>query len=137
MTNIDVKYSSSTIVVGDLEKSAAFYKAVCGLTEMARMSDKLAGRDFTEILFNPDGDGATFVLLHYWDEPAPAVGEAMNVFSTDDLEAFVERAGQHGAAIVEAPTTNAQYGVSYAFFKDPEGHLIGGIQVSSSTSGGD
>ena len=133
MTKSDARFASTTLVINDLEKSAAFYKSVCGLTEVARLSAQVGGRDIVEILFNFRGEGAaSFVLLKYVGEPAPAVGETINVFATEDVDAFIERAVQHGAVIIDAPTYNAEYGVKSAFIEDPEGHLIGAYQPPSS-----
>ena len=122
----DAWFASTTLVIDNLDKSAAFYKSVFGLTEVARLSAQLGGRDIAEILFNFRGEGAaTFVLLKYLDEAAPVIGESINVFATEDMSAFIERAAQHGAVIVDTPSYNAEYGVKSAFIKDPEGHLIG------------
>ena len=126
MTKGYAQFASTTLVINDLEKCAAFYKSVCGLTEVARLTAKVGGRDIAEILFNFRGEGAaTFVLLKYLGEPAPAIGETINVFATEDMESFIERATQHGAVIVDTPSYNAEYGVTSAFIQDPEGHLIG------------
>lgn len=133
MTKSDARFASTTLVISDLEKSAAFYKSVCGLTEVARLTAQVGGRDIAEILFNFRGEGAaTFVLLKYIGEPAPAIGETINVFATQDMKAFIERAAQHGAVIVDTPSYNDEYGVTSAFIKDPEGHLIGVYEPPSS-----
>ena len=133
MTKRDAHFMSTTLVVDDLEKCATFYKAVFGLTEVAKLGAQIAGRDFTEILFNFRGEGpATFVLLEYAEGPKPAIGEALNVFSTEDVAGFVERAVQHGGIIVDAPLYNADYGVTSAFLKDVEGHLFGVVELPAS-----
>ena len=133
MTKRDAHFMSTTLVVEDLEKSATFYKAVFGLTEVATLSAQLAGRDFTEILFNFRGEGpASFVLLQYAQGPGPDIGEALNVFATEDIQGFVERAVQHGGVVVDAPLYNAEYGVTSAFLKDVEGHLFGVVEQPAS-----
>jgi predicted enzyme related to lactoylglutathione lyase len=132
MTKRDAQLMSTILVVDDLEKSAAFYKAVFGLTEVMRLSDKLDGRDFTEVMFNFRGEGpANFVLMQYADGPKPVIGEALTVFATEDIEGFVKRAAQHGAVIVDAPLYNAKYGVTSAFLKDVEGHMFGVFEQAS------
>lgn len=133
MMKSDARFASTTLVINDLERSATFYKSVCGLTEVARLTAQVGGRDITEILFNFRGEGAaTFVLLKYLGEPAPVIGETINVFATEDMEAFIERATKHGALVVDTPSYNAEYGVKSAFIKDPEGHLIGIYEPPSS-----
>jgi lactoylglutathione lyase len=123
-------FGFTKLLVNDLEATAEFYKAVCGLTETARVDAKIGGRPISEILFAPAYQGAaTFVLLKFLDAPKPTNDEVILGFSTEDLEAFVERAKAAGGAVVEAPYDNPEHGVRVAFVTDVEGHLIEVVQL--------
>lgn len=123
-------FSFTKLVVGDLEKCATFYKAVCGLQELARVDARIAGRDIREIMFNPTGEGAaTFVLLSFVDTPRPAGDEVILGFITQDLEAFVARARAAGGSVYQEITTEADHGVRVAFVRDVEGHLMEVVQL--------
>ncbi len=43
----------------------------------------------------------------------------------DDLAAYLSKAERLGGRTVVPPTEIPQFGLSFAFFTDPEGHLIG------------
>ena len=132
MTKSDARFMSTTLVVNDLEKSATFYKAAFGMTEVTRLSAQLDGRDISEILFNFRGEGpANFVLLEYADGLRPAVNDALNVFVTEDIAAFVERAVEHGGVVVEVPSYSDEHGVTSAFLRDVEGNLFGAFEQNS------
>lgn len=133
----DARFLGATLVVDDLEKSAAFYKAVCGLTEVGRLNAQLGGRDIIEVLFN-SGDGpANFMLLKHVSAFKPAAGGAMIFFTTEDLQAFFERAVKHGAEVIDAPLYRADYGVASALLRDLEGHLFGAIEEPPSIARSD
>jgi catechol 2,3-dioxygenase-like lactoylglutathione lyase family enzyme len=54
------------LLVKDLEKSAAFYKAVCGLVEQQRVDATINGRPIREIMFLPTyPGGGSLTLLHF------------------------------------------------------------------------
>ena len=118
-------FGFAKLVVGDLEKSATFYRTVCGLTEQARIESEIGGRAISEIMFNPTGSGgATFVLLSFHDTPEPAAGELILGFITPDVRAFVDRARAAGGSVVQEAVARPEHGVKVAFVKDIEGHLI-------------
>jgi len=63
-------FGFTKLLVDDLERTAVFYKAVCGLVETVRVTNTIAGRRIDEILFNATGEGgATFALLKFADVP--------------------------------------------------------------------
>ena len=43
MVKSDARFSATKLRVDDLEKMASFYKAVCGLTELARVTGTIGG----------------------------------------------------------------------------------------------
>jgi lactoylglutathione lyase len=118
-------FSFSKLLVNDLEKTATFYKAVCGLTELARVEAEIAGRGIKEIMFNATGVGAaTFVLLKFVDTDKIYTDEVITGFVTDDLEAFVARAQQAGGKLLQPIKNMPEHGVQVAFVTDVEGHLL-------------
>ena len=126
----NASFGFTKLVVGDLDKAAAFYKSVCGLTEQARVEDKIGGRPISEIIFAPAYQGgASFVLLAYPDAPKPSSGEVILGFATPDVDAFVSRVLAGGGAVVDAAVSRPEHGVRVAIVKDPEGHLIEVVQM--------
>jgi len=126
----DTSFGFTKLVVGDLDKAAAFYKSVCGLTEQARVDDRLGGRAISEIIFAPAYQGgASFVLLAYPDTPRPSSGEVILGFATQDVDAFVGQVLAGGGAVVDAPVSRPDHGVRVAIVKDPEGHVIEVVQM--------
>ena len=123
-------FGFTKLVVQDLEGTAAFYKDVAGLVEMARIQDTVGDRQIDEILFNATGEGgATFVLFKFLDRDAPAQDEVILGFQTSDLEAFVERAQKAGGNVVQPIEVREAHGVKVAFVTDPEGHLIEVVEL--------
>lgn len=123
-------FGFTKLVVQDLEGTAAFYKDVAGLVEMARIQDTVGDRQIDEILFNATGEGgATFVLFKFLDRDAPAQDEVILGFQTSDLEAFVERVQKAGGKVVQPIEVKEAHGVKVAFVTDPEGHLIEVVEL--------
>lgn len=123
-------FSFSKLLVNDLEKTATFYKNVCGLTELARVDAEIAGRAIKEIMFNATGVGAaTFVLLKFVDTTKIYTDEVITGFVTENLEAFIERAQKAGGKLVQAIKSMPEHGVKVAFVTDVEGHLLEVVQM--------
>lgn len=121
----DGAFVFTKLIVGDLEKSAAFYKAVAGLTEVQRIDAVIGGRSITEIILagNPPGP-ATLILFAYHDTPNPPAGDSILGFETRDIAAFVARVVAAGGSIVQDVVSLPEMALKYAFVKDNEGHLI-------------
>jgi len=129
MADARADFGFSKLVVGDLERCGAFYRAVCGMEESGRYDAELGGRPIREILFRPTSrGGGTLVLLSFLDEPRPGSGEAILGFTTPDLEAFVERARSAGGSVFQASKTIDELKLRVAFVRDPEGHLLEVVQ---------
>ncbi len=123
-------FGFTKLIVGDLEKSAAFYKSVCELTEMARVDAEIENRSISEIMFNVTGQGAaTFVLLSFLDAPVPKTAEVILGFITQDVDAFVARARKAGGSVAQEAQNQPQHGVRVAFVRDVEGHLIEVVEL--------
>jgi catechol 2,3-dioxygenase-like lactoylglutathione lyase family enzyme len=125
----DAAFAFTKLIVGDLERSAAFYRAVCGLTEQTRIEAAVDGRAMTEIILTADSPtAATLILLAFHDAPDPAPGDSILGFQTADLAAFVDRAVKAGGALVQDIKAFPEHRLKYAFVKDNEGHLIEGLE---------
>jgi predicted enzyme related to lactoylglutathione lyase len=118
-------FAFTKLVVGDLDRCAAFYETVCGVKPQARIQGAVGGRAITEIVYEPTNKGgASLVLLAYDDAPRPAFGETIVGFASPDAEAFIARALAAGGAAVEAVRDAPTLRLKVGFVSDPEGHLI-------------
>jgi predicted enzyme related to lactoylglutathione lyase len=123
-------FGFTKLIVENLEASATFYKEVCGLTEMARVSAGVNDRKIEEIIFSPTEEGgATLVLWKWLDRASPVVDEVIIGFQTSDLAAFVDRATAAGAKIVSDIKDMPEHGVKVAFISDPENHLLEVVEL--------
>lgn len=117
------------LIVEDLDRAAAFYSAVCGVNEVGRVDDEMNGRPMSEVILEPAQEGASaLVIMTYRDGSTPSHGQAVPVFFTDDLDAFVARVEQNGGKVSqlrEMPDQRARV----AFWYDPEGNLIETAQM--------
>jgi lactoylglutathione lyase len=124
-----VHFGFTKLQVNDLESSAAFYSAVCDLTELARVDGEIEGRPIREIMYHPTGDGgATFVLLQFLDKPG-AGNDVILGFQTEDLRDFVARALAAGGTLVDPIKSLPEHGVMVAFVRDVEGHLLEVVEL--------
>lgn len=122
-------FGFTKLLVNDLASSAAFYSAVCGLKELARVDAEIEGRPIREIMFHPTGDGgATFVLLQFLDQPGSG-NDAILGFQTEDLEGFVHRTLAAGGQLVDPIKSLPDHGVKVAFVRDIEGHLLEVVEL--------
>jgi predicted enzyme related to lactoylglutathione lyase len=118
-------FAFTKLVVGDLDRCAAFYEAACGIKPQARVDGSIAGRPITEIIYEPTSKGgASLVLLAYNDAPKPAAGEIIVGFASPDAQAFVVRAVAAGGTVLEPVRDAPAHSLKVAFVADPEGHLI-------------
>ena len=123
-------FNFTKLLVDDLERTADFYKTVCGLTEQQRVQSSITGRAISEIIFNPPYQGAaTFVLLKFVDAPKPTNDEVILGFITDDVDAFMQRAEAAGGKVQTAPVAQPEHGVKVGFCTDVEGHLIEVVEL--------
>lgn len=123
-------FGFTKLVVDDLEKSAAFYKEVCGLEELMRVEESVGDRPISEILFKPTAPGGpTFTLFKFLKQPSPAPGETILGFVTPDLNAFIARAEKAGGSVVQPIKAMPQLGLNVAFVADVEGRLIEVVQM--------
>jgi lactoylglutathione lyase len=122
----DGAFTFTKLIVGDLEKAAAFYRDVCGLTEVNRIDAESDGRSLTEIILN--GGPATLILICYHGEPAALKGDSILGFFTADIDAFLGRLVKAGGAVTSPVKTLPEAGLKYAMTTDHEGHIIEALQ---------
>jgi predicted enzyme related to lactoylglutathione lyase len=117
------------LVVADLEREKAFYEAVCGLKEARRINGALDGRPITELIMASDESrGGTLVLFRFHDAPTPPTDECMLVFETSDITALLRRAELAGGTVTQPIEALPDFGLSFAFVRDPEGHIVEVLQ---------
>ncbi|HLZ83368.1 MAG TPA: VOC family protein [Caulobacteraceae bacterium] len=125
----DGAFTFTKLIVGDLERSAAFYRDVCGLAEVNRISAESDGRALTEIILAGDPPGpATLILICYHGEPASPGGDSVLGFYTADIDAFLERLVKAGGSVTSPVKALPEAGLKYAMATDNEGHVIEPLQ---------
>ena len=126
----DGAFTFTKLIVGDLERSAAFYRDVCGLTEVNRISATGDdGRALTEIILGSKPSGpATLVLITYHGEPVSPRGDSVLGFYTSDIDAFLERVVAAGGRVTGAVKSLPDAGIKYAMTVDNEGHIVEALQ---------
>ena len=117
-------YVFAKTFVRDLDAMAKFYEDVLGLVPFNRHKDAMFGREIDEITYQASYPGGpALTLISYTDGNAPAAGEAVQGFITQDLEAVCERAKAAGGSVPEPIRTVAEFGIKVAFIIDPEGRI--------------
>jgi predicted enzyme related to lactoylglutathione lyase len=121
------KFAFTKLVVGDLTKAAAFYRAVCGYGEGQLVKADLNGRALQELVFRGSEGGVEFVLYAFLEgPPPPSPGEVITAFHTSDLEAFQARLLTAGGAVLR-PIKTIEFGgnrMRIGFFTDLEGYHL-------------
>jgi lactoylglutathione lyase len=122
-------FTFTKLIVGDLERSAAFYRDVSGLTEVNRISAESDGRTLTEIILASDPPApATLILITYHGEPIAPRGDSVLGFYTADIDAFLKRLVAAGGSVTSPVKTLPEAGLRYAMATDNEGHIIEPLQ---------
>jgi lactoylglutathione lyase len=124
-------FSSTKLIVDDLEKAASFYHEVYGLNALERVQAHIGTTRISEIIMGPDEQMSceSLVVLKYLDRPAPPPGEVLLGFSTTDLAALLKRVSRAGGTVFEEPREMPERGFSVAFVADPEGHMAQVVQL--------
>ncbi len=52
-------------------------------------------------------------------------GQVTFYVEVDDVDAYLQKAEQLGGQTLVPPTTIEDFGLTFAFFADPEGHVVG------------
>jgi predicted enzyme related to lactoylglutathione lyase len=118
------------LIVGDLERSAAYYESVFGLGELYRFQGKIAGDPFEQVVMGVDGAMAGgLILVRFTERDAPPNGAVILGFMSPDLAALVERAVAAGGRVHGDIRDPKIPGVALVgFLADPDGHLAEVLQ---------
>ena len=124
------------LIVGDLERSAAYYEAVFGLAELYRFEGKIVGDRFQQIVLGVDGAMAGgLILVRFTERDAPPNGAVILGFMATDLAALFERAVAAGGSVHGEIRDPKLPGVALVgFLADPDGHLAEVLQPAASTA---
>ena len=125
------RLTSTKLVVGDLEKTKAFYCEAYGFVERGRIQAEMLGEPIDEYLLGQGEDpGVPLMLMKYLERAAPPVGEEVAlVFAAPDLDALFERVRAHGGQVLREPFQSEHAPMRAGFTADPEGHVIENIEV--------
>jgi uncharacterized protein len=116
------------IHASDMDRAEGFYTEVFGWTAQRT---EVGERDYRLLVTGPDGTpGINGALIERWDGDPPP-GGAVNGFvctiAVEDLDETGQRIGERGGEQVvdvrEVPGVGR-----LAYFRDPEGNLLGAIQ---------
>jgi predicted enzyme related to lactoylglutathione lyase len=119
-------FTFTKLVVGDLEKMAAFYGQAFELEQITRMQDAIGPDPIDEIMLGTGGALApgALILLRYVENPPPQNGEVILGFTTGDLPALLDRVRAAGGGVHCDIRDFPDMKIRVAFATDPEGHLI-------------
>ena len=126
--------SFTKLIVGDLERSTAYYEAVFGLGELYRFEGKIAGDRFEQVVLGVDGAMAGgLILVRFVERDAPPTGVVILGFMSPDLAALFERALAAGGTVHSEIRDPKIPGVALVgFLADPDGHLAEVLQPEAS-----
>jgi len=120
------------VIVGDLERSAAYYEAVFGLRELYRFEGKIAGEPFQQVVLGADGAMAGLILVRFVERDAPPNGAVILGFMAPDLAALFELAVAAGGTVHAEIRDPKIPGVALVgFLADPDGHLAEVLQPAA------
>src|ERR1035438_7127752 len=129
----DAQFSFSKLIVHELERTAAFYKSVFGFVEWQRVESATNGRSISEISFLPTyPGGGSLTLIKLLDTSAPRHGEMIIGFTTNDIDALLERAEAAGGRVTEPVRSMPEHRLRVTFVADVEGHVIEVVQMDQS-----
>lgn len=121
------RFGFPRIIVNDLQKQAAFYRAAFGYGEGITIQAEIKGRPIEEIIFmSPEGQ-AEMILLTYTDNgpPSSPSGVLFGFFSPD-LDVLEQRVLAAGGSVFSpiAPMDMPSGPTRLIFLADPEGFVM-------------
>jgi lactoylglutathione lyase len=115
-----MRFLHTSITVGDIDRSLAFYTGVLGLTFERR---RKIPENHAEIAFVQDPLSGARVELTCWEGKATVVpGEQLDhlAFEVPDLDDFLAKARAQGARVAKEPYTLGGGSHRIAFLLDPD-----------------
>lgn len=125
-------YGFTKIVVGDLDRTADFYKTVFDYRELQRVQSDVAGEPIEEVIMvrGPGMQGEVTLVVWKWPQrPAPRESDVILGFITSDVDAVVARAPAAGGKVIQPPRDQPEHGVRVGFIADVDGRLIEVVQM--------
>lgn len=119
------------LIVRDEEAQAEYYSKVYGLNAIYRVQGVSDGEPFREVILSPGTDmsAGTLVMFNFTERDAPRDQQVILGFTTDDLDAVVERIQANGGKLVGPVREETDHGVRVVFSTDPEGVLCENVQM--------
>ena len=126
---MSIELSATKLVVGDVDTSECFYRAL-GLKVVSR---NLGGEDRVrqeQCWLSATGDTTAHILIlsRFLELPPPSrpvyPGEAWLAFRVADVDATLKTVEESGGMIVRPGQDRPEHGVRAAVVSDPEGHVI-------------
>jgi predicted enzyme related to lactoylglutathione lyase len=128
----NASFAFTKLIVGDLEKMAAFYRDAYELHAVNRQrGHSIAGEPIDEIMLSADASAqyGSLVLLRYPGRAPSPNGELILGFTTGDLPALLERVCAAGGSVHAPMKEIPELQLRVAFATDPEGHLAEIVQM--------
>jgi uncharacterized protein len=112
------KISWFEIIGGDAARLHGFYADLFGWKIDAN----------NEMKYGMVSDGDAGIGGGIGPDPEGGPGYVTFYIAVDDIHASMAKAQQLGATVVMPPTTLPDFGVTFALFADPAGHVVGMTQ---------
>ena len=111
-----------TLAVSDMARARRFYEDALGLVVEAEVGETVRYKC---------GGGTGLALF---ERPREAVDRTVAAFEVEDIEAEVEELRERGVEVEGIITLDS--GLKRAFFKDPDGNVIGMRQLAATSGHG-
>src|SRR3954467_1936669 len=109
------------IIGGDADRLHRFYADMFGW--------KIAANN--EMKYGTVSDAEAGIGGGIGPDPQGGPGYVTIYIMVDDINASVAKAEKLGAKVVMSPTALAEFGVTFALFADPAGHVVGLMQQNA------
>lgn len=117
-------FAFTKLIVADLARLERFYIDGLGLGLVTRIAVDDAGWALDETILSIGSAPGTLNLVQYRDRPAPPQGEAVIGLRVSHIEGVVDAAVAAGGSLYLPVHHLPDHGLSLAYVRDPEGHLI-------------
>lgn len=123
------------LIVQDLDKTVAFYEAVCGKGQDVRVAPAAGNPAVDEVVFPAGGDERASLIFWKWRErPLPVTDEIILGLQTHDLVGFLDRVTAAGGQVVQPIIEMPEHGKKVAVVSDIDDHLIEVVELLAASS---